>query len=168
MPASPDVPIPAEMQVVEFGLGKDIFAVPVSLVREILDYAPPQHVPGGPSHFLGLTDVRGQGVPTLDLRRRLGLAGVEPTLATRILIFDLPRDRGPLTLGVVIDRVLDVSSLEVARIEPAPDIGMRWDSAYITGVVRRESGFLMAIDIARIFTEADTAFDLPADAFAFD
>ena len=64
----------AEVQVVEFGLGKEVFAVPVALVREILDYRPPCHVPNGPHHFLGLTDVRGQGVPTVDLRLRLGMA----------------------------------------------------------------------------------------------
>ncbi len=46
-----------EIQVVEFGLGDDVFAAPVSLVREILDYAPPHAVPNGPGHFLGLTDV---------------------------------------------------------------------------------------------------------------
>jgi len=150
-----------DLQVVEFGLGSEVFAVPVKLVREILDYAPPAHVPNGPAHFAGLTDVRGQGVPTVDLRRRLGLEAVEPTLATRILILDIPLpDRAPdraLTLGVVIDRVLSVSSYEAAQIEPAPDIGVRWKSHYITGVVRRESGFAVIVDAARIFTTEDAA-----------
>ncbi|MCJ2183963.1 chemotaxis protein CheW [Novosphingobium sp. 1949] len=158
---------PIETQVVEFAIGAEIFAVPVTLVREILDYAEPYHVPNGPGYFLGLTDVRGQGVPTVDFRRRLGLPGVEPTLATRILILDLPRGQGVLTLGVVIDRVLGVTGLEARAIESAPDIGVRWDSDYITGIVRREGGFLVIVDIARIFTEQDTGFALPDDAFEF-
>ena len=37
---------PVDLQVVEFGLGTEVFAVPVKLVREILDYTPPAHVPG--------------------------------------------------------------------------------------------------------------------------
>lgn len=146
-----------DLQVVEFGLGSEVFAVPVKLVREILDYAPPANVPNGPAHFIGLTDVRGQGVPTLDLRRRLGLEPIEPTLSTRILILDIPLvDRG-LTLGVVIDRVISVSTYDGAQIEDAPDIGVRWSSQYITGVVRRETGFAVIIDAARIFTTEDAA-----------
>lgn len=148
---------PDDLQVVEFGLGSEVFAVPVKLVREILDYAPPAHVPNGPAHFVGLTDVRGQGVPTLDMRRRLGLAPIAPTLATRILILDIPLpDRG-LTLGVVIDRVISVSSYDAAQIEEAPDIGVRWQSQYITGVIRRDAGFAVIIDAARIFTTQDGA-----------
>ena len=145
------------LQVVEFGLGAEVFAVPVTLVREILDYAAPAHVPNGPAHFVGLTDVRGQGVPTVDLRRRLGLEAVETTLATRILILDIPLTDQSLTLGVVIDRVLSVSSYDTAQIEPAPEIGVRWNSQYITGVVRRESGFVVIVDAARIFTSTDAA-----------
>ncbi|UYV16021.1 chemotaxis protein CheW [Porphyrobacter sp. ULC335] len=148
---------PDDLQVVEFGLGSEVFAVPVKLVREILDYAPPAHVPNGPDHFVGLTDVRGQGVPTLDLRRRLGLEAIEPTLATRILILDIALPDRALTLGVVIDRVLSVSSYDAAQIEQAPDIGVRWKSQYITGVVRRETGFAVIIDAARIFTSQDAA-----------
>ncbi len=147
-----------EIQVVEFGLAQEVFAVPVTLVREILDYRQPSHVPNGPPHFLGLTDVRGQGVPTVDLRLRMGMVPAEPTLATRILILDVPLAERTLTLGVVIDRVLNVSSFETARIEAAPDIGVRWRSDYITGVVRRDGSFVVIVDVAKIFTtnDADT------------
>lgn len=153
----------AELQVVEFGLGDEVFAVPVTLVREILDYAQPSQVPNGPHHFLGLTDVRGQGVPTVDFRLRVGLHSIEPTLATRIVILDIPRKSGVLTLGVVIDRVLSVSSYEKARIEPPPEIGMRWDSDYITGVIRQEHGFVLIVDVARVFTSEES--DMFADIF---
>lgn len=144
-----------ELQVVEFGLGAEVFAVPVSIVREILDYAPPSHLPNAPDYFAGLTDVRGQGVPTVDFRLRLGMPAAEPTLATRILILDIALAERTLTLGVVIDRVLSVASFEAALIEPAPDIGIAWDSRYITGVVRRDAGFVVIVDAARIFTSAD-------------
>ncbi|HEX7853496.1 MAG TPA: chemotaxis protein CheW [Sphingobium sp.] len=144
-----------DIQAVAFGLDQEVFAVPVTLVREILDYKEPFHVPNGPDYFLGLTDVRGQGVPTVDFRQRLGMPRAEPTLATRILILDVPLADRVLTLGVVIDRVLSVSSYEATRIEAAPDIGVRWRSDYITGVVRQEDGFVVIVDIARIFTSED-------------
>ncbi len=151
-----------DLQVVTFGLGREVFAVPVVLVREILDYQVPSHVPGGPVHFLGLTDVRGQGVPTVDFRRRLGLLPVEPTLATRIIILDVPLPDRTLALGVVIDRVLAVSTLSGARIEPAPDIGTAWRGEFVDGVVREAEGFVVILDVARIFGSEDTVL-LPAE-----
>lgn len=148
---------PAEIQAVAFGLDQEVFAVPVAIVREILDYKEPFHVPNGPDYFLGLTDVRGQGVPTVDFRARLGLPRAEPTLATRILILDVPLPDRVLTLGVVIDRVLSVSTYETARIEDAPDIGIAWRSEYITGVIRQDDAFVVIVDIARVFTSAEAS-----------
>jgi len=142
----------SEIQVVTFGLDDEVFAVPVALVREILDYREPFHVPNGPAHFVGLTDVRGQGVPTVDFRLRIGLAATEPTLATRIIILDIPLSDRTLSLGVVIDRVLGVSAFPTDRIEKAPDIGIGWRSDYITGVIREEAGFVVIVDVAHIFT----------------
>lgn len=150
-----DSPVRDDLQVVTFGLGREVFAVPVVLVREILDYQVPSQVPGGPAHFLGLTDVRGLGVPTVDFRRRLGLPPVEPTLATRIIILDVPLADRTLALGVVIDRVLAVSTLPGARIEPAPDIGTPWRGEFVDGVVRDADGFVVILDVSRIFGSED-------------
>ena len=142
----------AETQAVTFGLGDEVFAVPVGLVREILDYAPVFRVPQGPEWLVGLTEVRGAGIPTIDLRTRMGLPRAEPTLTTRILIVDLPLADRTLALGLVVDRVLAVSAFSAEQIEPAPDIGMRWASDYIGGVVRQDDGFVVLVDMPAIFS----------------
>ena len=148
----------AEIQAVTFGIGEEVFAIPVAMVREILDYQEPFRLPGTPDHVLGLISVRGEGVPTIDLRRRFGLPAQAPTPLTRILFLEVQQQgSGPLLLGLVIDRALVVSTFARERLEPAPRIGMRWNSDYITGVVREENGFVVLIDIARILTTEDTA-----------
>lgn len=155
---------PGVVQVVTFGLGDEVFAVPVAMVREILDYRPAFHVPGGPQWMLGITDVRGQGVPMIDLRLRLGLAPVEATLATRVLIVDLTLAHRTLSLGLVVDRVIAVASFEAERLEAAPDIGMRWRSDYIAGVVREPDGFVVIVDAAKVFSDDDVAVSAIAAA----
>lgn len=143
-----------EAQFVTFSLGDEVFALPVAIVREILDYRAPFKIPNGPGYLMGLTDVRGQGVPTIDLRVRLGLAPVVPTQHTRILVVDVAlADRG-LTLGLVADRVFEVVPFSRQQIEQAPDIGVRWNSAYIAGVVRRADGFVVLIDLPKVFDGA--------------
>lgn len=144
-----------EVQVVTFGLGAEVFAVPVALVREILDYRDTFRIPSGPDYLLGLTDMRGQGVTTIDLRLRLGLPRAQPTPSTRILVVDVPLADRTLTLGLVVDRVLEVSRFDTGQIEAAPDIGVRWSSDYIGGVVKRADGFVVLIDMARVFSSKD-------------
>jgi purine-binding chemotaxis protein CheW len=145
-----------EIQAVTFGLGAETFAVPVALVREILDYRETFRIPNGPDYLLGLTDMRGQGVATVDFRLRLGLPHVDPTPSTRILVVDVPVADRMLVLGLVVDRVLEVSTFRSDQIGAAPDIGVRWPSEYIAGVVKRTEGFVVLVDVARIFS-ADEA-----------
>ncbi len=145
-----------EIQVVTFGLGAEVFAVPVALVREILDYRETFRIPNGPDYLLGLTDMRGQGVTTIDFRMRLGLAPFEPTPSTRILVVDVPLPDRVLMLGLVVDRVLEVCSFRTGDVEAAPDIGIRWPSDYIGGVIKRADGFVVLVEMARIFA-ADEA-----------
>ncbi|EIZ80631.1 CheW protein [Novosphingobium sp. Rr 2-17] len=145
-----------ELQVVTFGLGAETFAVPVTLVREILDYRETFRIPNGPDYLLGLTELRGEGVTTVDFRLRVGLPHVEPTPSTRILVVDVPFEQRVLVLGLVVDRVLDVSTFDLAEIAAAPDLGVRWPSRYITGVAKRPEGFVVLVDVIEIFSAEET------------
>ena len=146
-----------EAQFVTFALGKEVFAVPVQVVREILDYEELFRIPNGPDYLLGLRDVRGQGVPTIDLRLKLGLPKTEPTPNTRVLVLDIPLESRTLSLGMVADRVFEVIPFRKSQIEAAPEIGVRGSSDYIAGVVRRDEGFVVIVDLARLLSSGDTA-----------
>ncbi|PPQ36252.1 purine-binding chemotaxis protein CheW [Rhodoblastus acidophilus] len=154
-----------ELQLVTFALDAECFALPVRVVREILDHERAFRVPNGPRHFLGLCNVRGQGVPVIDLRMRLGLPPVEPTSATRVLVVDVALGERALTLGIVVDRVFEVTAVRKDEIEAAPDIGARWASDYIDGVVRRDQSFVVIVNLARLLSEKEAA-DLAADVAA--
>ena len=147
----------SESQFVTFSLDSEIFAVPVEVVREILDHEDAFKIPHGPDYLLGLRDVRGQGVPVIDLRLRLGMTRTEKTPHTRILVLDVPIADKTLTLGLVADRVFEVTPFRREEIEGAPDIGVRWRSDYISGVVRRNGAVVVIVDLARLFSGTETA-----------
>jgi purine-binding chemotaxis protein CheW len=144
-----------ESQFVTFGLDDECFAVPVEVVREILDHEDVFRIPHGPDYLMGLRDVRGQGVPVIDLRRRLGMSPLAKTLNTRVLVIDVLIGGRTLTLGLVADRVFEVAAFQHAEMEGAPDIGVRWSSEYISSVVKRNGGFVVIIDLARLFSTSD-------------
>ncbi|QRM53173.1 chemotaxis protein CheW [Sinorhizobium sp. BG8] len=152
----------AESQFVTFSLGEEVFAVPVEVVREILDHEEAFKIPHGPEYLLGLRDVRGQGVPVIDLRLRLGMSRTVKTPHTRILVLDVPMKDRIMTLGLVADRVFEVVPFRQDEIEGAPDIGVRWRSDYISGVVRRNGGFVVIVDLARLFSGRKRRWRKPA------
>lgn len=142
-------------QYVTLGLGAEVFAVPVAMVREILNYREPFAIPEGPAWMLGLIDVRGRGVPMIALRTKLGLKRADPTPVTRILVLDIPLEGRTLSLALVADRVLEVATFAADEIDGAPDVGVAWRSDYIAGIVHRTSGFVVIFDVARLLTTND-------------
>ena len=151
-----------EDQFVTFGLGEEIFALQVAVVREILNHAEPFKIPNAPEYFLGLRDVRGQGVPTIDLRLKLGMAATITTENTRVLVVDIPAGDRILTYGLVADRVFEVVTFSKDRMEAAPNVGSAWRSDYIASVVRRETGFVVIIDLPRLLSSRVGLFNRAA------
>lgn len=139
-------------QVVTLGIGKEVFAVPVETVREILDVGNITHLPYAPPYLLGLIDVRGQGVPVIDLRMKLGVPATEQTSHTRILVLECAIAGRNLALGLLADRVFEVTALDAGEVISSPEIGQRWNSAYIDRIGRRGAEFVIVLDLARLFS----------------
>ena len=146
-----------EGQFVTLGIDREVFAVPVETVLEILDMRQASRVPEAPPYMLGLIDLRGRSVPVLDLRVKLGLPAIPATETTRILVLEVTVSGRPLVFGLVADRVIEVMALSAGEIEPAPDIGTRWRSDYILGVGHRDGRFVIIFNLSRLFSEEDTA-----------
>ncbi len=147
----------AEGQFVTLGIDREVFAVPVETVLEILDMRQASRVPEAPPYMLGLIDLRGRSVPVLDLRVKLGLPAIPATETTRILVLEVTITGRPLVFGLVADRVIEVMALSAGEIEPAPDIGTRWRSDYILGVGHRDGRFVIIFNLSRLISEEDTA-----------
>lgn len=153
-------------QFVTLGIDRDVFAIPVSLVREILDMRPMSRVPEAPAHLAGLVDVRGQGVPVVDLRIRLGLPPAPPGDATRILVLEAGIGSRSVRIGLVVDRVFEVTPLDDGALEAPPDIGLRWRSDHILGVGRRGEAFVVVFNLEQLFASDGEALAAGADAVA--
>jgi purine-binding chemotaxis protein CheW len=144
-------------QFVTLGLDREVFAVGVEVVQEILDMRPVSRVPNAPLFMLGMIDVRGRGVPVIDLRVKLGLPPVPPTEHTRIVVLEAEINGGALTMGLLADRVFEVTPLSEHELEPPPEVGVRWRSDYIRGISRRGNEFVIILDLDRLFSSEEAA-----------
>ncbi len=134
-------------QYLTLGLDQEVFGIDIRHVREILDMGPISALPHAPDFLLGMIDVRGSGYPVVDLRLKLGLPRAEQTAATRIIILDVTANGRRTGVGFVADRVFEVTGLDKGELEPAPEVGGRWQSNYIGGIGRKGSTFVVIFDL---------------------
>jgi purine-binding chemotaxis protein CheW len=141
----------APIEALTFELCGEIFALEARIVREILDMTPVTKVPGARPFVGGVINVRGSIVPLVDLRQRFGMAPTEITVDTRIIVINILLNGEPITIGLLADKVSDVTDIEAASIEQTPRVGMRWKPEYIRGIGKRRGDFVIIPDMERLF-----------------
>ena len=143
-------------QYVTLGVAEELFAAPVEKVQEILDMRPIARLPQAPEALLGMIDVRGQGIPVVDLRLTLGLSPAADTENTRIIVLALTGAHGGHRLGLRADRVFEVTVLDEAELDPPPAVGGAWSGRCIAGLGRRNGRFVTVLDLERLLGEVET------------
>ncbi|MHA6297037.1 chemotaxis protein CheW [Devosia sp. CAU 1758] len=143
-------------QFVTLGVADELFAAPVAKVQEILDMRPIARLPRAPENLLGMIDVRGEGVPVLDLRRTLGIEPATDTENTRIVVLSVNGPNGLLTVGLRADRVFEVTVLDAEDLDPPPTISANWSGHCIKGIGRRNGRFVTVLDLDRLLGETAT------------
>ena len=142
-------------QYVTLGVAGELFAAPVVQVQEILDTRPIARLPQAPHNLLGMIDVRGEGIPVLDLRLTLGLETAPDTENTRIIVLKVrPRDT-ELTVGLRADRVFEVTVLDGDQLSPPPEVNGAWTGRSIAGIGRRNGQFVTVLDLDSLLGAAE-------------
>lgn len=139
------------MRALTLRLDDELFAIDAGHVREILDLVHVTEVPNASPFAAGLINVRGRVVPLADLRVAFGMQRVEPDADTRIVVIETDIDGEPAIVGVLADKVYDVTDIDAAVIEEAPKVGMRWQAEYVRGIGKRDGNFIIIPDLTRIF-----------------
>lgn len=142
------------LQYVTLGVAEQLFAAPVERVQEILDMQPVARLPQAPQNLLGMTDVRGAGIPVLDLRLTLGLPPLADTENTRIVVLKVVQQGETMTVGLRTDRVFEVTILDQDALEPPPAVSSEWKNHSVAGIGRRNGGFVTVLDLDRLLGQA--------------
>jgi len=139
-------------QYLTFKLGDEIFATDVAKVREVLDFTNITKIPRTPDFMSGVINLRGNVVPVVDLRLCFEMSKTEKTVNTCVVVVEMMLDGEPTIIGALADSVEEVIDLEPEQIEPAPKIGTKIRTDFIKGMGKRDSLFIMILDIDRIFS----------------
>ncbi len=138
--------------VMTFGLGEAVFALPVTLVQEILDARPVSRLPNAPPHLLGVIDVRGTSVAVADLRHLVGEPPREDAPDTRFVVLLLEHEGECLPVALRVDRVIEVTGLDDDRLDPVAAAGLlAWDPGMVAGLGRRNGTIVTVLRARGLF-----------------
>jgi purine-binding chemotaxis protein CheW len=134
-------------QFVIFHVATEMFAVPLSEVREIIRMPDVVRVPMSPPALEGLANLRGTVLPVIQLRRIFAMPAVEHDDATRVVVLDQGRP-----VGLVVDRMANVVTVESERIESAVSIQGTVDTDMMTGMIKTNDGksMVMILDAGKV------------------
>jgi purine-binding chemotaxis protein CheW len=131
-------------------LESEAYAIGVLKVREIIRMQKVTPVPQMPDFVKGVINLRGRVIPIVDLRIKFGL---KAELAERTCIVvvqvQLAREQ-TVQMGLIVDSVEEVVTLQAEEIEPTPEFGARIDTAYLLGMAKVKGAVKTLLDIDRV------------------
>lgn len=148
----PTAPAAAQLDVLEFTLARERYALEIRFVREVYPLKDLTPLPCTPPFMPGIVNVRGRMLPVIDLRRFFDLPGEGLADLHRVIAIE----DGGVELGLLADAAVGVRSIPTDSIQPSlPTLtGVRSD--YLKGVTGEG---LVVLDAARIMTDPRIVVD---------
>jgi purine-binding chemotaxis protein CheW len=140
------------MQVVMLGIGGEVFALDSDMVREIIDPVPATRVAGARPFLPSVVNVRGNVIPLADLRVRFGMPSTQSSPDTRIVVLEINFDGDPVLVGVVADKVYEVTEISPSDVQPTPRVGMHWNPEFIRFITKWREQFIIVPNMERILS----------------
>ncbi len=139
-------------QYLTFSLGKDVFAIEIAPIREIIEYPGLTEIPLTPEFLRGVINLRGAVVPVIDLAVRFGRPLTAIGRRTCVVIVEIVSDGAPLPLGILVDGVTEVLEVDAGQIEERPDFGFNLRADFVRGMIKRQGRFTVILDAAQVLS----------------
>ena len=138
-------------QLVTFQLGEELYGVNIMDVKEIVRVQAIRTIPNAPVYVEGIFNLRSEIIPIINLHKRFHLRKLVSSEEDELLSGFVILDIDGMKLGVIIDRISRVVTIEQEEIQPPPQMFSGIGAEYIQGVVRQEEGYLIILDIRDLF-----------------
>lgn len=137
-------------QYLTFMLAGEEYGVDILRVQEIRGWETPTPIPNTPAYIKGIVNLRGVIVPVIDLRQRFGMEHLEYGPTTVVIVINIEHEHGTRTIGLVVDAVSEVYSVEPEAVKPPPDFGTSVSTECIEGLANVDDKMVILLDIDRL------------------
>jgi purine-binding chemotaxis protein CheW len=134
-----------------FTLGQEEYGIDILKVQEIRGYEAVTRIANAPDFIKGVVNLRGIIVPIVDMRIKFNLGTPSYDQFTVVIILNV---QGRV-VGMVVDSVSDVTTLDPSQIKPAPEMGTAFNTEYLIGLGTVDERMLILVDIDRLMSSAE-------------
>lgn len=144
-----------------FKLANEEYGLEILTVREIIGLMDITRVPRTPDFIRGVINLRGKVISVIDLKLKFGIERTEATDQTVIIVVQYSHNGQDVTMGILVDEVLEVLDVGAKQIEPPPAFGnSAVDTDFILGIGKTGKRVIFLLNIAKVLTSEETALAL--------
>ena len=133
-----------------FAMGNEEYGLEILKVREIIGYMSITPVPRVPIYIKGVINLRGQVIPVIDLRTKLGMEEFDITDQTCIIVVEVQQGSSQFTAGIIVDHVQEVLDIDSDRIEESLSFGSSVNIDMILGMAKIDNSVKILLDIDKV------------------
>ncbi len=141
----------SNLQLVTFQLGAESYGIDIMIVDGIVRVEETRSIPNAPNYVDGIFNLRGEIIPIINLHKRFQIRRAELSEEDMLLSGFIIIKIGGMKLGIIIDKISRVISVDLNKMQLPPQMLTGIGAEYIQGVFTREEGYLILLDIERLF-----------------
>ena len=137
-------------QYLTFKIEDEVYGVEIAYVKEIIKMQAITKVPEMPMYIEGITNLRGDLIGVLDVRKRFGKPTKEYDEETCIIVI-IHEDYG--ALGMIIDAVQETATIPESKITAPPSAKLSYSNQFIRNIGRVGDEVKLLLDVDRFLAQ---------------
>lgn len=130
-----------------FYIENTCYGIELLYISEIISVQPITQIPGLPAYFKGIINLRGKVAPIIDVRLKFGQEERVYDDKTCIIMVTI----SDMQVGLIVDQVADVVSMENAQRNPPPESSTRTGDRYLASIANVSGKVVLNIDCEKFF-----------------
>lgn len=139
-------------QYIVVNIGNEQYGIDIGYVDNIVRMQKITRVPRVQPFFKGIINLRGEVIPVMSIRIRMGFEDDVFTNATRIIILKIEQQG---LLGIIVDEVKEVVTLDMADVERVTSDMSDGKESFINGIGKNGDDLISLLDIFSIIEEKE-------------
>lgn len=140
-------------QYVVVKIGQEQYGISIKYVDNIVRMQRITRIPKAQPYFKGVINLRGEIIPVMSIRLKFELPEEDSTHSTRIIIIKLDSQS---SVGVIVDEVNEVVTLEEGNIEKITNSGVEDKNGYLSGIGKHANELISLLNINNVIIEKES------------
>lgn len=132
-----------------FLIEKEEYGIDIEYVNDIIQFQKITKVPDQPDYIMGVINLRGNIIPTMDVRKRFNKDMKDYNDRTCIIVVNMQEQQ----VGLIVDLVSEVLPVSEDNISEAPQFNNDFHNKYISGITKNNEEIVILLDCQKLLKD---------------